>query len=156
MKHVTLAVLAVLMFLVVPFLAVADEISSTAVETTVSESQTSGASPQLVVYYFHGDRRCKTCNAIEANTKAVLDKRFAEQMKSGAVQWHVINTDKEENAHFEKDFQLLFGSVVAVRNHNGKQVAWKNLQKVWELVWDTDKFNTYLEKEFTEYLKSDA
>ena len=107
---------------------------------------------KVVVYYFHGDRRCKTCNAIESNSKALLDSVFAEQMKSGTIEWRVRNTDEKEHAHFEKDFNLLFGSVVAVKMKDGKQVEWKNLQKVWELVWDKDEFNSYLETEVKAYL----
>ena len=107
---------------------------------------------KVVVYYFHGDRRCKTCNAIESNSKALLDLVFAEQMKSGTIEWRVRNTDEKKHAHFEKDFNLLFGSVVAVKMKDGKQVEWKNLQKVWELVWDKDEFNSYLETEVKAYL----
>jgi len=106
----------------------------------------------LRVYYFHGDRRCKTCNAIETNTKALLDSRFVDELKSGKIKWSVKNTDKEENAHFEKDFNLLFGSVIVEKVINGKQSEWKNLNKVWELAWDKANFNKYIETELTAYL----
>jgi len=128
-----------------------DTTASKAPEVDTSSSPESVTS-YIHVYYFHGDRRCKTCNTIESNTKEVLDTVYADKLTSGTVKWSVKNTDQKDNAHFEKDFELLFGSVVIVKFVNGKQVEWKNLQKVWELVWDKSAFNDYVQKELDAYL----
>ena len=116
--------------------------------------QNSSTDITVKAYYFHGTRRCKTCLAIEANTKEVLDKEFADELKNGVLTWQIVDIDQDENKHFEKDFDLMFSSVILVKYKDGKQVEWKNLQKVWELVWDKPAFSAYVLKELKSYLES--
>ena len=49
------------------------------------------------VYYFHGDRKCKTCNAVGEKAKEV-----AENLN---VKFFDINFDQEENKNLAKTFQ---------------------------------------------------
>ena len=141
---------AILLFVIIPFIipCLAED---SLIEIKLDNTNSILNSKTIQVYYFHGDRRCKTCNSIEANTKLLLESKFAAEMKSGKIKWSVINTDKKENSHFEKDFDLLFGSVVVVKLKDSKQVEWKNLQRVWELVWDKSGFNKYVENEIKMY-----
>jgi len=118
------------------------------------EPEVSADSTTVKVYYFHGTRRCKTCLAIESKAKAAIEKAFSDEMKAGVITWQAIDTDLEENKHFEKKFDLMFSSVIVSKVENGKQVQWKNLQKVWELVWDTEAFEEYVQKEVRAYLES--
>jgi hypothetical protein len=106
------------------------------------------------VYYFHGTRRCKTCLAIESNARKTLQEKFSKEMAQGVITWHAIDTDQKENEHFVKDFDLMFSSLILVKYKDGKQVEWKNLQKVWELVWDNDAYRDYIQKEMKAYLES--
>jgi len=104
-------------------------------------------------YYFHSTRRCKTCLTIESNAKEALETGFAEEYAQGIITWNAIDIDREENKHFEKDFDLAFSSLILVKYINGKQVEWKNLQKVWELVWDEADFMKYVKTEAQAYLE---
>lgn len=105
-------------------------------------------------FYFHGERRCKTCLAIEANTKETIEKGYAEELAQGMLSWQSVDIDQKENKHFEKEFDLMFSSVILVKYRDGKQVEWKNLQKVWELVWDKPAFEEYVRNEIQSYLES--
>jgi len=127
----------------------------------MSESGAVSAKPEVPadgttinVYYFHGTRRCKTCLAIESKARAVIEKAFADEMKAEVITWQAIDTDLKENKHFEKEFDLMFSSVIVTKVKNGKQVEWKNLQKVWELVWDSEAYEEYVQKEVRAYLES--
>jgi len=108
---------------------------------------------KVKLYYFHGTRRCKTCLTLEANTKEALDKGFPGEMKQGTITWETYDTDKKENKHFETDFELLFSSVILVKYKADKQVEWKNLQKIWELVGDKPAFLEYVQNEVRSYLE---
>lgn len=135
----------------------AEDITATPDSETVAAPAATGDLRDGVtinVYYFHGTRRCKTCLAIESNAKAALGKAFAEEMEQNIIIWKAINTDLKENKHYEKEYDLLFSSLILAKVENGKQVEWKNLQKVWELVWDTEAFEEYVQKEIRAYLES--
>ncbi len=108
----------------------------------------------IKAYYFHGERRCKTCLAIESNTKEIIEKSYADEIAQGLLSWQVVDIDQKDNKHFEQEFELMFSSVILVKYKDGKQVEWKNLQKVWELVWDKPAFEDYIRSEMRTYLES--
>lgn len=107
----------------------------------------------IKVYYFHVSRRCKTCLTIEANAKEAVETRFHTEMASGLISWEEVNFDEEENAHFVKDFDLMFSSLIIAKYQDGKPVEWKNLQKVWELVRDKPSFLDYVQSEIQVFLE---
>jgi hypothetical protein len=110
--------------------------------------------PQVVAYYFHGNVRCATCRKIEAYTKEAIDSAFADQLKAGVLEWHVVNVDSVQNRHFVDDYQLYTRSVILADVHQGVQTKWKNLDKVWTLVRDKGKFVEYVQSEVKQYIDS--
>lgn len=112
--------------------------------TSAPASQASG---KLIVYYFHGNTRCTTCNKIERLTQTTLERDFAEALRSGNILWLVVNTDEPQNAHFTKDFELSFSSVVLAKPGSAPGPWWKNLPQVWELHGDETKFRDYVREE---------
>lgn len=125
-------------------------VSNAAVDT----AQTSTTSkPRLVVYYFHGTQRCSNCLKIEAYTKETIDSSFASQLKDSLVVWRMINTDEDANKHYRDDYQLFTKSVVLSHCQDGKQVRWKNLDKIWEHLGDKAAFQAYIRDEVSAYLK---
>lgn len=77
------------------------------------DAKTSGvdslATKKAVVYYFHGDRRCKTCIAVGE----IAEKSVTENFKGNSdVAFKEINTDLKENAAIAEKFQVS-GSALA-------------------------------------------
>jgi len=107
----------------------------------------------LVVYYFHGDFRCPSCIKIEQYTKESVEENFKAKIQSGQIVFGAINVDKKENAHYIQDYQLYTKSVIVSMVKNGKQVKWKNLPRVWELLSNKAGFLSYIKKEIEQYLK---
>ena len=70
-----------------------------------------GNDPKLKVYYFHGERRCYTCNSIEKHTKTTLDTYFAKELEKGIIAYEVINIDKEENKAIARKFNVISSSL---------------------------------------------
>ncbi|MFH1369753.1 MAG: nitrophenyl compound nitroreductase subunit ArsF family protein [Planctomycetota bacterium] len=99
---------------------------------------------QIVVYYFHGDVRCPTCHKLESYAKEALDTYFAKDIADGKIIWKPTNVDTAGNEHFVKDYELVTKSVILSRIVNGQQVAWKNLDRIWDLVSDKDKYLAYI------------
>jgi thiol-disulfide isomerase/thioredoxin len=62
-----------------------------------SETKLAANKAEAGVYYFHGDRKCKTCKAVGGKAKEV-----AESLQ---VNFFDINFDQEENKELSQTFQ---------------------------------------------------
>ena len=60
------------------------------------------------VYYFHGNRRCATCNAIEELVKNFIADTY---MDNPEVKFFVINFEKEENKEIAAKFGAEWSSL---------------------------------------------
>jgi hypothetical protein len=107
----------------------------------------------ILVYYFHTTFRCATCFTIEKYTAEAVKEGFSDRLADGSVQWKLVNIQEPGNEHFIKDFKLLTKSVVIVKNKDGKMLKWKNLEEIWKLTRDRDKFIRYIQEEIMEFLK---
>lgn len=101
---------------------------------------------KLTVYYFHTSFRCWTCNQFEKLTKEILAESFAEEQKKGTVELKVVNIEEESDKHFVSDYRLVTKSIVLSLSSKGAETEWENLDKIWELVRNTDKFKEYVTK----------
>jgi hypothetical protein len=107
----------------------------------------------IIVYYFHGTRRCKTCRTIETYSKEAVEGRYGAQLKSGQLKWKVVNIDEPDNEHFAEDFGLVSSSLVVVEADGDKVTKYQVLQDVWTLVRDKPRFIQYVQRSVGEYLK---
>ena len=107
---------------------------------------------QVVVYYFRGNARCPSCYKLEQYAKEALEQNFADELKSGKFVFKIVNIDKAGNDHFVADYQLYTKSVVLSLVMNGKQVRYKNLEKVWDLLRDQDQYHAYVRDEIKPFL----
>ncbi len=92
------------------------------------------------VYYFHGNVRCKTCNAFEQLTREVLQNQFQKEMATGEIVFQVVNIDENANSHFVTDFGLTTKSIVLF--HQGQ---YKSLDQIWTRIRQgDDAFKSYI------------
>ena len=110
------------------------------------------ASRQVVAYYFHGDVRCSSCRKIEAWSAQAIDRAFEDELQAGRLAWRPTNIDRAENEHFVRDYELVTRSLVLVEFESGRQVRWKNLGQVWELLGDEVRFSQYVQREVRAFL----
>lgn len=110
------------------------------------------ATARLVVYYFDQGKDCTTCQQIPAYTEAVLNAHFADALRDETLVWRSVDTDLPRNEHFLSEYKLYTKSIVLVTLDHGTPVEWKNLDKVWDLIYDRKAFEQYLQKEITEAL----
>ena len=107
----------------------------------------------VIAYYFHGNFRCANCLKIEQYSKEAIEQNFKDELNSGKLVFKVINIEEKGNEHFIKDYQLYTKSLVISLVKNGKEVKFDNLTKVWEFLWNRQKFYDYVKEEVTKYLK---
>ena len=104
-------------------------------------------SPQLpadgiVVTYFTTDVRCPSCRQIESLTREMIESEFPDALASGHLVFQTINTDRPENAHYVKDYELVSKTVIVSRRQDGRETSWRNLQDVWLKMKEPESFNT--------------
>ncbi len=106
----------------------------------------------LIVYYFHSNKRCPTCQAIESQSHEAVQNRFASQLERGEIVWKVLNYEQPAGASFVKKFDILMPVVVLARVKDGQIQDWKRLDEVWGLVGDKPEFLAFVNKEIQRML----
>ena len=107
---------------------------------------------KVVVYYFHGDRRCKTCLGIQSAIQQTIKERFADETANGLVEFLEVNIDQEENKPFVKEFELSFSTLVVAAKDGSNTVKWENCQQVWEHAHNHPILMDYAEARIRAYL----
>ncbi|GAB4248638.1 MAG: hypothetical protein Kow00109_24710 [Acidobacteriota bacterium] len=113
----------------------------------------SSPSPRYTVFYFHTTSRCSTCIRIEQLARDVVEKEFADLVPSGDLRFQSVDVQYPENRHFIRRFRLVTKSVVLVEGNPAQPVRWKNLDKVWQLVWYEDRYRSYIRQELKAFLE---
>jgi len=108
---------------------------------------------KVIVYYLHTTARCPSCLKIEAYTAAEVTGPLSGPLSEGRLEWKVLNVEEPKNEHFVEDYQLYTKSVVVSEMKDGKEVRWKRLDKVWDLLGDQQAFMKYVDEEVRGYLK---
>lgn len=108
---------------------------------------------RVLVYYFYTSVRCPTCRQIEARSEEIVRTVFGDALRDGRIEWLPSNVQLPQNRHFIRDYELFTKSLVIVLVKEGRQVQWKNLEKVWELVADRKAFARYVQGEIEAYLR---
>jgi hypothetical protein len=111
------------------------------------------APDSVTVYYFHGNRRCRTCMGIQRAIQSTISERFAADTASGALVFREVNIDEPANAHFVQDFNLSSSSMVVVATTGDKTVKWENCSEVWPLAHNETELAAYAEKQIRSYLE---
>jgi len=122
--------------------------------STLSAAE-SASQDQVVVYQFHRRFRCPSCHKLEALITKTLNTHYSSDMESGGLVFRVVNLDDKSNKHFIKDYDLLYNTVVIVDKKGGKEIRFKDLERIWEIYEDEEKASKYLRGEIDEYLSGD-
>jgi len=107
---------------------------------------------KVIVYYFHGRKRCMSCRTIEMYSHDAIQKYFTEQIESGHIEWRIENYANPKNEHFKKEFELYTQSVVLVEMVDDKIVRWENLKDVWKMLRNKEAFYEYIHSGVSKFL----
>jgi hypothetical protein len=148
--------LGMLVFAAVGFMATANAAAGTAQGTgdiaRPAAPDSATVSRRVIAYYFHTTYRCSSCRKIEAYARTAIETGFAAEIAGGRLEWRVVNVETKGNEHFVKDYQLYTKSVVLSDQRSGREVRWKNLARVWELLGNEGAFVAYVQAETRAYL----
>ncbi|GAB4322001.1 MAG: hypothetical protein Kow0074_13220 [Candidatus Zixiibacteriota bacterium] len=114
---------------------------------TLSSGAVQEATGTTTVYYFHGNVRCMTCRKIEALAEKAVRTGFADALADSSLQWRVINFQDVTNADYAEKYNLFAQTLIVSRQVNGNEIAWRNLDQIWKLVHNEEKFISYVQDE---------
>ncbi len=118
-----------------------------------SEESITSTSPAIIAYYFHGSFRCATCNKMESYAREAIDTNFKDLIDSGVLEFKAVNVEEKDNEHFVRDYQLYTKALVLSMIKDGKEVKAKNLDKIWELARNKQKFMEYVTSEINLFMQ---
>ncbi len=113
------------------------------------------ANHKIIASYFHGNRRCYSCNTIGSLSEATFLKNFEQEMADGIVEWRIINVEEPANNHYARDYKLSAQSLILSYTIDGKEARWVNLPKVWTLYQNKEKFMKYVTDETREFMRNE-
>jgi hypothetical protein len=107
---------------------------------------------RIDVLYFHATMRCQGCLTIEDFTKKSINSLFSKELKDSLIVFSSIDFLQDENAHFQDDYKFDLQTLIISKKVDGKEVKWKNLEKIWDYSSDYKKFQKYIEEEINNLL----
>lgn len=108
---------------------------------------------KVIAYYFHGSFRCFTCTNMEKFTREAIETNFKDAFDSGKLDFKVVNVEERGNEHFVDDYKLYTKTLILSLVKDGKEVKSKNLDKIWELARNKQKFIEYVTGEVSVFMK---
>ena len=108
---------------------------------------------RVIAYYFHGNQRCPTCRNLEQYSKEALETNFEDAFASGKLEFKAVNVEEKANEHYAGEYQLYTKSLVLSSVKDGRQIRWKNLDKIWEYVRNKQRFFDYVKSETGLFMK---
>jgi hypothetical protein len=100
----------------------------------------------VVVYFMHGDIRCRTCNLMEALSEEVVDEEFEDK----PVSWLAVNF--QQNSNLASLYDVASSTVVVSRIVDGEEIDYKRLDEVWTKIGNPEEFKEYIEESIHELL----
>ena len=64
------------------------------------------SSNTILVYYFHGSIRCKTCVSVDEKTQSNLEYLFPQMMQNKEIIFKSINIDENERPDLVKKYEI--------------------------------------------------
>jgi len=119
---------------------------------SAEDGNRAGPPDKVIVYYFHGTRRCATCLGIQKVVDETVEGRFAAEIASGDLEFREIDYDLDENKHFAREFELSFSTMVVATFAGDAMLKWENCDKVWEHAHDHPALGDYVEERIRAYL----
>jgi len=121
-------------------------------KTTNTPAPSVKNSPTVIAYYFDRTMRCPTCLAIEANAARIIKDNFSQLVAEGSLIWIPYNLDDPGGKEFEKEFDVSVSTLVLSKMKDSNHPKYKKLEKVWDLIGNSVKFDEYVQTEVRQFL----
>jgi hypothetical protein len=121
--------------------------------TNAAQAAKPAAGARVIVYCFHGKVRCPTCETIESYAHEAVSEGFADELRTGRLQWRVLEYEDPQNLPLAKQYEVIAPTIVVVRLDGGNPVRWENLSDVLALIGDKAEFLGFVRKNVRVFLE---
>ena len=135
------------------FLIVAVLSGSSVILSSSGQAAEDANGVRVIAYYFHGIMRCPTCHKLEQYSKEAIEANFKDALASGRLEFKIINVEDKGNEHYGGEYQLYTKSLILSLVKEGRQIKWKNLDKIWEYAGNKQRFADYVKNEIADFLR---
>jgi len=90
---------------------------------------------------------------MEKYSREAIESNYKDALDSGKLEFKAVNVEDRGNEHFVDDYKLYTKSLILSLVKDGKEVKSKNLDKIWELARNKQKFIDYVTGELNEFMK---
>jgi hypothetical protein len=73
------------------------------------------SSDKVEVFYFHNERRCATCVAVEDESVKALNELYPEKMKTGEITFLSVNIEEESNTSIAEKYKVSGQTLLIVK-----------------------------------------
>jgi len=108
---------------------------------------------EIEVIYFHATARCEGCLKIEDFTFSSVNKNYDKELKNGTIKIQSIDFLEPENEKYQTKYGFDTQALIISKKVDGKEVEWKNLDKIWDYSNNFKKYEKYVKKEINKLLK---
>ena len=115
----------------------------------ISEKETVSQADDIAVYYFHYTKRCVTCNAVEDETKMVIETFYGDEMKEGKIEFKSVNLDEYDGKNLAKSLRVSGQTLLIVK---GKKKVDLTSQGFMNARTNPEKFHNVLQNNFDKLL----
>jgi hypothetical protein len=125
------------------------------VDPLVSQSASAADIPadRVVAMYFHRTVRCPTCLKMGSYSEEAVTKGFAQQVKTGKVEFHYVEFQNEQNSARTNGYKVTGPALIVAKISGNKVAEYKNLTDVWSKVGDKQAFIGYVQSNVKDYQK---
>ena len=120
---------------------------------TETASAADAPANRVVVMYFHRTQRCPTCLKMGSYTEEAVKAGFAEELKSGKVEFHFIDFQDEKNEALTKGYNVAGPTLIVAQVTDNKVSQHKSLKEMWTKVRDKAAFIDYVQTNVKDYQK---
>jgi hypothetical protein len=78
---------------------------------------------EIMIYYFHNERRCATCEAVEAETKAALERYYPEELKEGKIAFVSLNIEEQAGAQIAEKYHIASQTLLVAKGDELKDIT---------------------------------
>ena len=90
---------------------------------------------------------------MEKYSREAVEMNFKEALAKGELEFKEINVEERGNEHFVNDYQLYTKTLILSLVKDGKEIKSKNLDKIWQLARNKEKFIEYVAGEIRDFMK---
>jgi hypothetical protein len=104
----------------------------------------------LFVIHFHPEVQCSCCIKVGMYAKEGLEKFYAKPYKDSCIIFREYNIDEDSST--AKKYKI-FWSALGFEKFSGEKNEFKEIESVWEICEDKEKFLPNFKKELDEFIK---